>query len=154
MNPVSIRSVQDETDDGDPKTNSDGGKNGRVADGQVGGKRYSNSNSEINRTLDSDVAMEVSDQTNDNGSGHSQYIPAIRSQAHLPKPEKPKPRMERSQSLSISESMPSIGKYIMDRSTSFSAAVMNSLSSLKEDSDDIEVTNDSLNFERNGSKIK
>ncbi|KAK8667930.1 hypothetical protein V6N13_105403 [Hibiscus sabdariffa] len=153
MNPISIRSVQDEADDGDPKTISDGGKNGRVPDGQDGGKRCSNSNSEINRTLDYDGAMEVSDQTNDNGSGHSQCIPAIKSQAHLPKPEPPKPRMERSQSLSISESMPSIGKYILDRSTSFSAAVMNSLSSLKEDSDDIEVTNDSLNFEVTEFKI-
>ncbi|GMI87508.1 hypothetical protein like AT3G11920 [Hibiscus trionum] len=154
MNPIGIHSEQNEADDADRKTFSDGGVETTVVPGgQDGGKGASDSNSEVNKTLDSNVAKEVNDQTNDNGSGHNQYIPAIRSQAHFPKPEPPKQKVERSQSLLIAENMPSIGKYIMDRSTSFSAAIVNGLSSLKEDTGDIVVKNDSLNLEVTEFKI-
>ncbi|KAE8699066.1 hypothetical protein F3Y22_tig00110597pilonHSYRG01396 [Hibiscus syriacus] len=57
--------------------------------------------------------------------------------------EPPKPKVQRSKSLSIVESMPSIGKFIRERSTSFSAAIVNNLSSLKEDTGDIAVKNNS-----------
>ncbi|KAE8710133.1 Phytosulfokin receptor 1 [Hibiscus syriacus] len=156
MNPIDIHSEQDKADDGDQKTIPESSENGgvettAVRDVQDGGKEYSDSNFEVNRTLDPDV---INDQTNDNGSGHNKYITAINAQAHLPKPEPPKPRMERSQSLSITERMPSIGKYILDRSTSFSAAIINSLYSLKEDIDDIvEKDDDSLNFDVTEFKI-
>ncbi|KAE8654712.1 Phytosulfokin receptor 1 [Hibiscus syriacus] len=139
MNPIDIHSKQDKADDGDRKTIPEGAENGGVEttaapDGQDGGKAYSNLN----------------DETNDDGSGRNQYITAVNSQAHLPKPEPPKPRMERSQSLR----MPSIGKYILDRSASFSAAIMNSLYSLKEDTDEfVEKDDDPLNFDVTEFKI-
>ncbi|TYJ05508.1 hypothetical protein E1A91_A12G168600v1 [Gossypium mustelinum] len=81
-------------------------------------------------------------------NARNHYLPAIKSQAHLPKPDPPAtPRVERSQSLSIAETMPSIGKYISDRSSSFSAAIVRRLSSWKEDNGDLVVKNDSLNLE-------
>ncbi|XVF85627.1 hypothetical protein PTKIN_Ptkin17bG0131500 [Pterospermum kingtungense] len=92
-------------------------------------------------------------QANGNGN-HNHYIPAIKSQAqYLPKPEPPpQPKVERSQSLSMAESLPSIGKYIRDRSSTFSAAIIKRLSSLKEDN--FIVKNDhTLNFEVTEFKI-
>ncbi|KAK8604249.1 hypothetical protein V6N13_099197 [Hibiscus sabdariffa] len=81
------------------------------------------------------------------GNARNHYLPTIKSQAHLPKPDLPTtPKLERSPSLSIAETMPSIGKYISERSNSFSAAIVKRLSSLKEDNDMV-VEDDSLNFE-------
>ncbi|XP_039047238.1 uncharacterized protein LOC120187627 [Hibiscus syriacus] len=94
------------------------------------------------------------------GNACNHYLPAIKSQAHLPKPETlpppppptSTPKGERSQSLSIAETIPSIGKYITERSNSFSASIVRRLSSLKDDSD-MFVKDDSLNFEVTEFKI-
>ncbi|XWS64078.1 hypothetical protein CRYUN_Cryun06bG0156100 [Craigia yunnanensis] len=120
-------------------------------------KKDSNSDStsnfpEVSKNHDSD-AKGFNPQTNGNGNSHNHYIPAIKAQVHLPKPEPPQPKVERSQSLSMAESMPSIGKYIRDRSSSLSASIVKRLSSLKEDNGDIIVKNDSLNFEVKEFKI-
>ncbi|GMJ09622.1 hypothetical protein like AT3G11920 [Hibiscus trionum] len=84
------------------------------------------------------------------GNARNHYLPTIKSQAHLPKPDllppPTTPKVERSQSLSIAETMPSIGKYISERSNSFSEAIVRRLSSLNEDNDMV-VKDDSLNFE-------
>ncbi|XVE91786.1 hypothetical protein REPUB_Repub01dG0041600 [Reevesia pubescens] len=110
---------------------------------------YSSSSS---NSPDHSNAKEVNNQTNGNGRNH--YIPAIKAQVHLPKPEPPpQSKLERSQSLSMAESMPSIGKYIRDRSSNFSSAIIKRLSSLKEDNGDLIVKNDSLNFEVTEFKI-
>ncbi|KAK8549890.1 hypothetical protein V6N13_055451 [Hibiscus sabdariffa] len=157
MNPIVIHSEQDNADDGDRKTIPQGGGNGGVETiaepyRQCGGK--GDSNSGANKTLDSDIAKEVNDRKNDSGSGHNQHIPAMRARALLPRPEPPKPRVERSQSFSIAGSMPLIGKYIRERSTSFSAAVLNHLSSLQEDAaDDFPFRNDPSNLEVTEFKI-
>ncbi|XWS69512.1 hypothetical protein CRYUN_Cryun04dG0185000 [Craigia yunnanensis] len=111
----------------------------------------STSNSpEVSKNLDSN-AKEVNPQTN--GNSHNHYIPVINAQVHLPKPEPPQPKVQRSQSLSMAESMPSIGKYIRERSSTLSAAIIKRLSSLKEDNGDSIVKNDSLNFEVTELKI-
>ncbi|KAE8719221.1 Phytosulfokin receptor 1 [Hibiscus syriacus] len=152
MNPIDIYSERYKADDGDQKNIPDGGVDTTaVAEGQDG--RKEDLNSEVNKTLDSEVDKEVNDQRNDNGSGHNQYILVIKAQTHFPRPEPPKPKVQRSKSLSIAESMPEIGKFIRERSTSFSAAIMNSLSSLKEGTGDIQVKNDSVNFEITEFKI-
>ncbi|OMO89432.1 hypothetical protein CCACVL1_07827 [Corchorus capsularis] len=118
------------------------------------------SHEKVNKTHESNVKVEVNNvvqnQTNNVSNGHSttnHYIPAIKAQNHLPRPEPPPQRMERSQSLSIAESMPSIGKYIRDRSSTFSAALVKRLSSFREDAGDFVVKNDSLNFEVTEFKI-
>ncbi|GMJ04546.1 hypothetical protein like AT3G11920 [Hibiscus trionum] len=134
MNPIDIHSEQHKADDGDQKTTPEGGENGGVEA--------------------TAVAKGGIHQTNDNGSGRNQYIPAMRAHVLLPRPEPPKPRVERSHSFSIAGSMPLIGKYIRERSTSLSAAVLNHLSSLNEDTDDdIVVKKDSLKLEVTEFKI-
>ncbi|KAK8547123.1 hypothetical protein V6N13_099865 [Hibiscus sabdariffa] len=156
-----IHSEQGKADNGDRKTIPQGGGNGgvetiAVPHGQGGGKEDSNSKSGVNKTLDSDVANEVNGKKNYTASGHNQYIQAMRARALLPRPEPPKPRVERSQSFSIAGSMPLIGKYIRERSTSFSAAVLNHLSSLQEDAaagGDFPFRNDPSNLEVTEFKI-
>ncbi|XP_022776607.1 uncharacterized protein LOC111318173 [Durio zibethinus] len=111
------------------------------------------SSPDVSENHDTD-AKEVNLNPQTNGNGHNHYIPAIKAQVHLPKPEPPpQPKAERSQSLSMAENMPSIGKYIRDRSSTFSAAIIKRLSSLKEDNGDFIVKNDSLNFEATEFKI-
>ncbi|XWS34312.1 hypothetical protein CRYUN_Cryun21dG0029400 [Craigia yunnanensis] len=175
MNQIEMEPEQHKVDD-DQKNNPHGGESGKVngtavSDDQDGGefsdvemekrsekkeeelqeKEDSNSNSpEVDKSHDSS-GKEVNPQTN--GNGHNHYIPAIKAQVHLPRPEPPQPKVERSQSLSMAESMPSIGKYIRDRSSTFSAAIIKHLSSLKEDNGDFIVKNDSLNFEVTEFKI-
>ncbi|KAK8627683.1 hypothetical protein V6N13_135287 [Hibiscus sabdariffa] len=84
-------------------------------------------------------------------NGYHNYIPAIKARAHFPKPQPPpeEPNVERTQSVSLAESMPDIRKYIKDRSITLSAAIVKRLSSLKEYGvgEDFVVENDSLNFE-------
>ncbi|MBA0698556.1 hypothetical protein Goari_000263, partial [Gossypium aridum] len=156
MNPIEINPEQDKVCDADQKIIPNGGvRAGQDGDVEVGKSssenREDSDSTEVNKTPDSDVAKEADHQINCNG--HNKYIPTSKAQVHLPKPEPPKPKMERSQSLSIAESMPSIGKYIRDRSSSFSAAIMNRLSSVKEGSGDFVLKNDSLNFEVTEFKI-
>lgn len=120
----------------------------------------SNSNSievdkpHVNDVFSSNKEVE-SHQSAAHGNGyHNQYIPAIKTQVQfLPKPEPPPQpaKVERSQSLSMAESLPSIGKYIRDRSSTFSAAIIQRLSSLREEN--FIVKNDSLNFEVTEFKI-
>ncbi|XVE74517.1 hypothetical protein DITRI_Ditri12bG0023400 [Diplodiscus trichospermus] len=105
---------------------------------------------EVSKNRDAN-AKEVNPQTN--GHVHNHYIPAIKAQVHLPKPQPPQPKVERSQSVSMAENMPSIGKYIRERSSTLSAAIVKRLSSLKEDNGDLIVKNDSLNFEVTEFKI-
>ncbi|XWS22980.1 hypothetical protein CRYUN_Cryun29cG0082000 [Craigia yunnanensis] len=163
--------------DDDQKNNPNGGEdckvNGTVVSDDQDGREFSdvkmvkssgeeedfqekeasnlNSNSpEVDKYHDFN-GKEVNPQTN--GNGHNHYIPAIKAQVHLPRPETPQPKVERSQSLSMAESMPSIGKYIRDRSSTFSTAIIKRLSSLKEDNGDFIVKNDSLNFEVTEFKI-
>ncbi|GMJ13397.1 hypothetical protein like AT3G11920 [Hibiscus trionum] len=106
---------------------------------------------DANKKADSN-AMEVNlnHQIQSNGSnGYNNYILTIKAQAQFPKPQPPpeEPNLERSQSVSLAESMPGIGKFIRDRSSTLSAAIMKRLSSLKEDGEDFVVKNESLNFE-------
>ncbi|KAK8480334.1 hypothetical protein V6N13_042314 [Hibiscus sabdariffa] len=90
------------------------------------------------------------------GNARSHKLPRIKSQAHLPKPDPPPPtattKVERTQPLSMAETMPSIGKYISDRSNSLSAAIVNRLTSLKEDKD-LVAKDDSFNIEVTEFKI-
>ncbi|KAK6242500.1 hypothetical protein QUC31_013805 [Theobroma cacao] len=111
----------------------------------------STSNSPVVNQNHQSNAKEVNPETKVNGYNH--YIPAIKAQVHLPRPEPPQQKVERSQSMSIAENMPSIGKYIRDRSSTFSAAIVKRLSSLKEDNGDFVMENDSLNFEVTEFKI-
>ncbi|KAE8657380.1 hypothetical protein F3Y22_tig00116995pilonHSYRG00009 [Hibiscus syriacus] len=80
----------------------------------------------------------------------------IKPQAPFPKLDPPPspPKVERSQSLSIAETIPSVDKYINDRSNSLSAATVRSLSSLKEENNDLVVKDDLLNFEVTEFKIR
>ncbi|TYI45316.1 hypothetical protein E1A91_D13G028900v1 [Gossypium mustelinum] len=155
MNPIEINPEQDKVCDADQKIIPNGGvragQDGDVEVGKSSENKEDSDSTEVNKTPDSDVAKEADHQINCNG--HNKYIPTSKAQVHLPKPEPPKPKMERSQSLSIAESMPSIGKYIRDRSSSFSAAIRNRLSSVKEGSGDFVLKNDSLNFEVTEFKI-
>ncbi|TYG79800.1 hypothetical protein ES288_D02G166100v1 [Gossypium darwinii] len=111
---------------------------------------------EVNKIGESN-AKEVNHQIQSNGTNcYNNYMPAIKAQAHFPKPQpppQPQPELERSQSVSPAESMPSIGKYIKDRSTTLSAAIIKRLSSLTEDGEDFVVKNDSLNLEVTEIKI-
>ncbi|GMI99825.1 hypothetical protein like AT3G11920 [Hibiscus trionum] len=90
------------------------------------------------------------------GNARNHYLPSIKSQARLPKrdppPPPPPPIVERSQSLSIAENIPSIGKYISDRSNSLSSAIVKRLTSLKEDND-LVGKDDSANLEVTEFKI-
>ncbi|KAE8719820.1 Phytosulfokin receptor 1 [Hibiscus syriacus] len=106
-------------------------------------KEDCNSDPEVNKINDSNAKQE------DGSNGYSNYIPTIKAQVQFPKPQPPpeQPKVERTQSPSLSESMPSLGKYIRDRSNTFSAAIMKRLSSLKEDGEAFVVKNDSLDFE-------
>ncbi|XP_022726447.1 uncharacterized protein LOC111282574 [Durio zibethinus] len=117
---------------------------------QLQEKKDSNSDSTSNTPEGSKNLASYAKEVNPH---HNHYIPAIKAQVHLPKPEPPPPKVERSQSLSMAESMPSIGKYIRDRSSTLSAAIMKRLSSLKENNEDFVVKNDSLNFEVTEFKI-
>ncbi|KAK8655745.1 hypothetical protein V6N13_108312 [Hibiscus sabdariffa] len=99
-----------------------------------------------------DMEVNLDHQIQRNGSnGYHNYIPAIKARAHFPKPQPPleTPDVERTQSVSLAESMPDVRKYIRDRSITLSAAIMKRLSSLKEYGvgEDFVVENDSLNFE-------
>lgn len=149
MNPIEINPEQGKVHDADQKIIPNGGVRADQ-DGEKSSKEDSGSTG-VNKTPDSDVAKEADHQIKCNV--HNKYIPTDKPQVQLPKPAPPKPKMERSQSLSIAESMPSIGKYIRDRGSSFSAAIMNRLSSLKEGNGDFVLKNDSLNFEVTEFKI-
>ncbi|KAL4363614.1 hypothetical protein GQ457_04G010310 [Hibiscus cannabinus] len=123
--------------------------------GKQKGDCYSDSNlnfDEVNEIDDSNAKEEVNlnHQVQINGgNGYNDYMPTIKAQAQFPKPQPPpvEPNVERTQSLSLPESMPSIGKYIRDRSSTLSAAIVKRLSSLKEDGEEFFGKNDSLKFE-------
>ncbi|XVE85616.1 hypothetical protein DITRI_Ditri17bG0104500 [Diplodiscus trichospermus] len=156
MDPEQLNDVDDHQKD-NPNVAENGRVNGTsVVDDQDGGE-FSDVEMEKSgeERKDSDSnSPKVEKKHSFNGNGHNHYIPAIKAQAHLPKPEPPpQPKVERSQSLSMAESMPSIGKYIRDRSSTFSAAIIKRLSSLKEGNGDFIVENDSLNFEVTEFKI-
>ncbi|KAL4347506.1 hypothetical protein GQ457_17G014900 [Hibiscus cannabinus] len=161
-------SEQDKSDeDIDDKSANDGGGDGCVTDDNDAGDfvdvdiEKSNGKKEMIKpqveengeesTPDSIKIKEIQEYSDSSPkiycNARNHYLPTIKSQAHLPKPDLPTtPRLERSGSLSIAETMPSIGKYISERSNSFSAAIVKRLSSLKEDND-VVVEDDSLNFE-------
>ncbi|KAK8529132.1 hypothetical protein V6N13_102066 [Hibiscus sabdariffa] len=107
---------------------------------------------EVNKINDSNAKEEfnLNHQLQSNGgNGYNSYMPTIKAQAQFPKPQPPpdEPNVERTQSVSLPESMPSIGKYIRDRSSTLSAAIVKRLSSLKEDGEEFFGKNDSLKFE-------
>ncbi|XP_022735203.1 uncharacterized protein LOC111288544 [Durio zibethinus] len=162
MPPLFLEMNQIEMDPKDQKDNPNGGENGQVngtavSDDQDGGEfcdvemEKSREDCNSNDKNQDSNGKGVDPQTN--GNGHNHHMPAIKAQVQLPKAEPPQPKVERSQSLSLAETMPSIGKYIRDRSSSFSAAIIKRLSSLKEDNGDFIVKNDSLNFEVTEFKI-
>ncbi|KAK8526130.1 hypothetical protein V6N13_017192 [Hibiscus sabdariffa] len=123
--------------------------------GMQKGDCYSDSNlnfDEVNEMNDSNAKEEVNlnHQVQSNGgNGYNDYMPTIKAQAQCPKPQPPpdEPNVERTHSVSLPESMPSIGKYIRDRSSTLSAAIVKRLSSLKEDGEEFFGKNDSLKFE-------
>ncbi|GMI75265.1 hypothetical protein like AT3G11920 [Hibiscus trionum] len=99
-----------------------------------------------------EVKFNPNHQVQRNGSNDgsfNNYIQTIKAQSQFPKPQPPpeEHKVERTQSVFLSESMPGLGKYIRDRSGTLSAAIMKRLSSLKEEVEDFVVKNDSLNFE-------
>ncbi|XVF43415.1 hypothetical protein PTKIN_Ptkin02bG0038300 [Pterospermum kingtungense] len=155
MNQTEMDQKQDKLDDDHKNTPNGGGDGGvnetAVSDNHDGGEEFSDStpnSPEVSKNHDSNAK---DDQANPqtNGFSHNQYIAAIKAQAqYLPKPEPPpQAKVDRSQSLSMAETMPSITKYIRERSSSLSSAIINRLSSLKEDNKgDYIVKNDSLNI--------
>ncbi|GLT47998.1 hypothetical protein SLA2020_216430 [Shorea laevis] len=133
---VEIGKKEENVQDSNPTTTT------RASQGNSETEENTNETKEANGTVEPKI------------NGH---IPNIKSQVQLPHPQPPQPKVERSQStLSMADSFPAIGKFIRERSSSFSAAITKRLASLREDSTgygEFIVKNDSVNFEVTEFKI-